>query len=260
MIIRRDRESLLLITQPDHAALSNAIMEPWQADGLPDHPARALILFATREHDNGWIEPDAAPIVDAATRRPHDFISAPDEVKHSIWPRALSRIGARNPLAASLIAAHALHVYRRHRGQPEWQPFFDEIAATRERLLDQAGTSSAERGRLDADYRFLFLGDLLSLVFCNGWTEPVEGGGYRIQLSGTTMEVAPDPFAGRDVALEVPARRIPARAYGSDDDLRNELAQAHEEIVRGIARGRPTLPAAEGASPPHTRSGRKSGR
>lgn len=192
MIIRRDRESFLLVTQPDHAALSSAIMDAWRADRLPDHPARALILFATREHDNGWIEPDAAPIVDVATRRPHDFISAPDEVKQSIWPRALSRIGAHDPLAASLIAAHALYVYRRHRTDPAWRPFFEEIAATRERLLHQAGIPTPERERLDADYRFLFLGDLLSLVFCNGWQEPVEGGGHL------ERDVAARERVGRD--------------------------------------------------------------
>jgi hypothetical protein len=237
VIVQPAGSALLLIGQPDHAALSAAIMDAWRADGLPEHPARALILYATHEHDNGWTEEDAAPIVEVATGRPHDFISAPDAVKHAIWPRALARIGAHNPLAAALIARHALHVYRRHRAQADWQPFFDEITGAREELLVLGGASAAERERLETDYRFLFLGDLLSLIFCNGWTDVVDAEGYRVVLTDETLSVAPDPFDGRTLELEVPARRIPARRYTSDDDLREQVKRAPVEVLRGAARG-----------------------
>ena len=68
MIVRQHDSSLLLITQPDHAALAARVMQHWVANGLPDHPHRSSILHAIAEHDNGWQEVDAAPLVDAAGR------------------------------------------------------------------------------------------------------------------------------------------------------------------------------------------------
>ena len=58
MIVRTGPDHLLLITQPDHAALSAAIMGRWRRDGLPAHPRREWLLLATREHDAGWAEVD----------------------------------------------------------------------------------------------------------------------------------------------------------------------------------------------------------
>src|SRR5215213_8305992 len=98
MIVRRDPTHLLLITQPDHAALAAAVMDAWRHP-LPDAPVRDVVLLATREHDNGWYEEDAAPLVDETTGRILDFMTAPDSVRQGIWPRAVERLGS-TPYAA----------------------------------------------------------------------------------------------------------------------------------------------------------------
>ena len=101
---------MLICTQPDHAALAQHIMQHWRADGLPESPRRAAILLAVNEHDNGWREVDAAPIVDPATGGIRDFINAPDEVRRS-------RVAARHRTAGGDAvcrgaggAARALHL------------------------------------------------------------------------------------------------------------------------------------------------------
>ena len=68
MIVRPAGDVLHLITQPDHAALARRIMDRWIADDLPASPRRASILRAIEEHDHGWLDVDAAPIVDAGHR------------------------------------------------------------------------------------------------------------------------------------------------------------------------------------------------
>src|SRR5262245_24287084 len=67
VIIRTSGDELLLIQQIDHAALAERLIAAWQPHGFPDSPTRAEILFATRRHDDGWIDEDAAPLVDPAT-------------------------------------------------------------------------------------------------------------------------------------------------------------------------------------------------
>jgi hypothetical protein len=232
MIIRDAGASQLLITQPDHAELSAAIMAAWRADGFEAHARRDVILRAVRDHDNGWIEEDAATIV-GGDGRPVDFVAAPIEVKHRIWPRAVARVGARDRYEAALIAQHALTVHAQHRADDRWGRFFARMEGARDAMLGRPADEVFVR-----DYRFVRIGDLLSLVFCNGWTErhDLPGGGRTI-LKGATLEVSPDPFAGARVPLRVSARRIPSRAYLSAAELRFVLADASTETIEGTAVG-----------------------
>jgi hypothetical protein len=235
MIVRPDIDDLLLVTQPDHAALAGAIMDAWRADGLLDHPWRDTLLLPTREHDGGWSEPDAAPLVDPASGAPYDFLEAPVPVRQAVWPRGVARLVEAHPYAAALVARHALTVLRRERDRAEWRSFFETMERAETDALAHA--TGAERAGWPADYRFLFLGDLVSLVFCNGWTQPFEAEGYRIILTQAGIRVTPDPFGGRAVPLAVRARRIPARRYGSDADLRDALAATPAVMLRGVAQG-----------------------
>jgi hypothetical protein len=250
MIVRRSGHELLLITQPDHAALSGRLMRAWQRDRFTVHPLRASILAATYEHDNGWIEEDARPTVDPTTSRPYDFMTAPDEVRQRIWPRAVLRVIDTHPEVGALIAQHALTVYARYAANPTWQDFFSTLRRLRDGALtrsalaqpaDHGGNptrgSEATFQALREAYRFVYLGDLLSLMFCNGWIEPEFAEGYRVALRGDMLEISPDPFGGDVVPIEVTARAIPDRPYDSDDDLRGALERGREIALSGRAVG-----------------------
>ena len=235
MIVRPDGDNLLLITQPEHAALSARIMEAWRSDGLPVLASRGTVLLATREHDNGWREVDRWPTVDTRTGRPHHFMSAPAATKQGIWPRGVRRLEADDPAAAALVAQHALTVLDRI-PTPDWLAFFAGMEAERDRIL-ATGVYGNDVDALLADYRFVLLGDVLSLIFCCAWRESFVRAGYRMTLEGETLVVRPDPFEGRRIEMTAVARRVPARPYVSDDDLRDALAAAPRVTVRGLAAG-----------------------
>jgi uncharacterized protein DUF3891 len=237
MIVRLNGSSQLLITQPDHAALAALVMRQWRADGLLQTPRLPSILLAVEEHDNGWREVDAAPLVDPATGRVLDFIGAPDEIRRAVWPRGVDRLAA-TPYAAALVAQHALHIYRRYRDNPGWAPFFTEMETRRDRHL--AAPLTLED--LAREYFFLRIGDLVSLTFCNGWTDcqlDDSGSGYAIRLDGTRLTITPDPFEGRDVPLEVTARELPNRPFHSAAEARDAFSSARKILVEGIASGSP---------------------
>src|SRR5688572_19790310 len=158
MIVRGRGSSLLLVTQPDHAALAARIMREWRAGGLPDAAERSAILLAVEQHDNGWSEPDASPIVEENTGRILDFISAPDPIRRTVWPRGVARL-ADTPYAAALVAQHALTIYRRYRADAAWLPFFREMEALRDEHLRRSGRAPDGLAR---DYPFVRGGDLLS--------------------------------------------------------------------------------------------------
>jgi hypothetical protein len=177
---------------------------------------------------------DDAPDVDARTGRPLDFIAAPIEKRQALWPRAVASIAAESPYAAALVAQHALTAYDHYAAAPEWQAFFATLRQARDTWLARSGHSGAE---LDRDYILLRIADLISLGFCNGWTETVEVGGRRLILAGDAVEVSPDPFDGREITLTVAMRAIPNRPYVSGDDLKAALDAAPSSLLIGRAHG-----------------------
>jgi hypothetical protein len=233
VIVRQAGDALQLITQPAHAALAGAIMQDSVA--LADHPRRSSILLAVAEHDNGWTESDAAPLIDPATGVPLDFMSAPIAVRQSVWPRGVARL-SNDPWAAALVAQHAIVIFDRYRGDAAWTRFFGEMETVRRAMLDAAGLPLQE---LVADYRFLGLGDLISLTFCNGWTEVQRFDTWTVRLSGPRLFVCPDLFGGNTREIGIEARQIRQRTFHSDAELRDILAAAPITTLNGMIVGSP---------------------
>jgi hypothetical protein len=237
MIVRAGGTGQLLITQPDHAALAARLMREWREDGLRDSPRRDLILLAIERHDDGWLDLDQSPLVDDESGEILDFISTPDDRKRGVWPVAVERLEGA-PYAAALVAQHALHIYRRYRDQAEWTPFFDTIAAARDRQLQQG--APLRLADLERDYAFLRIGDLLSLTFCNGWNEQKDdfGSAYSFHLEGTRLLVTPDPFQGREVPFEVSARALAQPGFRSAAEAQAAYAAAPTVVLHGVAAGK----------------------
>jgi hypothetical protein len=227
VIVVPEGPALLLITQPGHAHLAAEILSLWRADGLPDHPRRGDLLFAAREHDNGWREADAAPRWDAERGRPHDFLSLPARDRIEIWERGACRFAAERPYAALLIARHALNLFAGRRGEEGWDGLLDFLEDFARNLLEETGVDPRT---LEADYRWIDLADQVSLAACARWREPAGRHGVRIVPMPADNAVGLDPFplAGA-TTFQVACRRIPARVYRNDADLGGELAAARWE-------------------------------
>lgn len=233
MIIRSTEDRLLLIAQSHHAAVAETIVGAWRRDGFPATPRRRPVLLATRRHDDGWIDEDRSPLVDEASGRLVDFTDAPDAVKQQIWPRAVALL-TDAPYAGALVAEHALHLFEAHRGDRHWRSFFAAMEAARSERLAASGLEAAD---LQSDYFFVRIGDLLSLTFCNGWSEPQRDGEYRVHWDGARLAVEPDPFDGVEVPLNVAARRLPNRPYFSRHEAAAAYAAAPTVALQGVAAG-----------------------
>lgn len=235
MIIRRLPSSLQLITQPDHAALSARIMRQWHPDHFPDTVRKPSILHAIEHHDDGWAEIDDALVVDEATGQLVDFIGVSDSLKRETSWRGIERL-ASDPYAAALVAQHRLHVYSRYADHPDWRRFFVDVTGARDAYLRAAGSDSLQA--LLHDYRYVRLGDLASLVFCNNWArvDPEEFG-YAMALDGTSLAIAPDPFSGRTIAIEIQARAIEPQSFASAADARRVVEAARTVTLAGTISG-----------------------
>jgi hypothetical protein len=220
-------DGALLITQPDHAHLARALME--RCVPLAASPRRDEILRAIGEHDNGWIEDDAAPTVNLDTGGITDFVIAPIAVRHEVWPRGVARL-SNDPWAAALVAEHALTIYDRYRTAPEWQGFFARMEGLRDEVVRHAGRSLAE---LVEDYPYVRLADLVSLAFCTRTAEVQRIGEWTVSFSDPAVLVDPYPFVEPEIPIAIAARRIEGRTFASNVELRTALAAAPAVTLRG---------------------------
>jgi hypothetical protein len=237
VIVRTERDKLILIPQPDHAHLARRIME--RSIPLASTPRREAILLAIGEHDNGWTEEDAAPIVDPSSGVVGDFVHIAIDVRHRVWPRGIQRLSA-TPWAAALVAQHAITIYDRFRADAAWTAFFGEMESLRGHFVAAAGLASTE---LLADYPFVRLGDLISLSFCTGWTSEQHYADWSVRADGLRVlvhsGVGPALFGGSPVPIEMHAREVPARAFQSDADLRAAVNAAPTITLHGEVVDRP---------------------
>jgi hypothetical protein len=201
------------------------VLSLWRADGLAENRRRGEVIFAGREHDNGWREADAAPRCDGAGR-PVDFVTMPSEQRIEIWERGTLRFLERRPYAALLIARHARELHRDRRRDPRWRELLRRLAARERRLRRELRASGRS---LAADYRLLGAADTISLAACAGWTGDLALPGRSARIdAGGTVRLAPLPLAGA-TTFRVACRRIPLRTYRGDADLGGELAAARWE-------------------------------
>lgn len=226
-----------LITQPDHAHFSGALLRLWRGPELSAHPRRDDIVFAGQEHDNGWRETDAAPRWNAAEEAPHDFLSVPDDVRIEVFLRGTARFAGERPYAALLMTLHALGFSSRRDGDEEWNDFIDRLEERRDELVETSGVALAEARR---DYCWVQWGDATSLAACAGWTDgferevPEEGSGEMGTIAGRfdprsrEMQLDPLPLAG-STRFHVPCREIEKRPYAGDADFATALATARWE-------------------------------
>lgn len=222
MIVLPQDGRLRLVTQPDHARLAAEVLALWRSDGMPEHPRRRELLFAVREHDNGWREADAAPSVDPHGGRPYDFLSLPAPRRIELWSRGVDRFAPDRPYAALLIVEHARRIHRDRASDPLWAPFFEHLDELRSELESRAG---AARRQVEADYRWLALADELSLAACGGRPTPMERDGRRVELREDRLRIDPFPLAGA-TTFELACRFVADRRYAGDADLGGELAAA----------------------------------
>lgn len=227
MIVTSEGSTLTFVTQPDHAWFSGELLSLWRKHGLPDNPRRAEILFAAREHDNGWREADAAPRCDPRTGRPLDFLSIPREDRIAIWLRGTARFAGGHPYAALLIVRHALTLHADRRGQDEWDGFLEDLDELEQGLLEEQGVGE---DTVRDDYRLLDLADLASLAVCSRWRQPFVRHGLRGELRDGTLHLDPFPLAGA-TTFRVPCRRLPGRSFAGDADLGIELAAARWDTL-----------------------------
>ncbi|MBC8144713.1 MAG: DUF3891 family protein [bacterium] len=221
MIVQRQRTDKIAVKQEDHAALAAFILENWSAHSFPNHPDRANIITATREHDMGWRTFDALPRLDAKTQLPVDFTKITPQEANAIWMEASEKFIESQPFVALLITHHAYTLHEAtSRRDSKWKQFFIDFARRRAALRDQLGLTHND---VEHPYSFVRMADWFSLQFCLepklGQENPERYAGYTVKREESSYLFRPYPFSSRKLSYTLPVYPMPPKGFENEKDL-----------------------------------------
>jgi hypothetical protein len=221
LIVRDRGDDWQVVLQIDHEDLSGAFARAWR-----DQSARhGSLAIAAARHDDGWAVWERAPVVEAESGRPVNFLDV-DISSHLAFYRAcIAAVTEHDPYAGLLVSMHGAGIYQQRYGRDPAlglsraaaaQELVDEFVAEQEDGYEgrvaAAGVSDDERWR---DYELLQLYDRLSLYFCmrdveGDGAEPVELQGYTLELLAPwRVRMDPYPFAESPASFELVRRLMP---------------------------------------------------
>lgn len=229
MILQHTPDGILAIKQEDHAAFAAFLLDHWSAHNFLHDPEREQIIFATREHDNGWGKVDDAAKVDPATGLPLPFTDITADQALDIWRRGSRKYIDSDPFVALLITHHAYSIYEQgNKRNPEWKPFFTEFAQQRAELRNRLGL---DHPHVERAYSYLRMMDWFTLAFCMnhelGTERSEQYAGYNFKRAGSEFLFRPYPFDAKDIVYRLPVYPLQPEGYENDRALRAALKKPH---------------------------------
>jgi hypothetical protein len=264
MLVLDSPAGLLLVRQPDHAALSARLARAWRPPEFLSPRLWDLFIAATAHHDDGWAEAESLPALDPAGR-PHDFKSLPIALHSQIWRRTIALAWQHGPYVTAIVAGHGRWLYENFAKE---EPAADRetrlafiaeataaVEAEKRRLMAGCAEerAAAEDPALESARRLLAFLDAASLALLGGLprfrrSESLAFAREEAPLSLTSVPdgtaITPWPFLEARVEGAVPATEVSGRAFASPEALRDALGRGRDTALRYALRpGRPADPA-----------------
>lgn len=246
MIVNKLEQGWEVIYQPAHALLSAQLAGRWEAKTRPGRWWETLTAVA--QHDNGWREWEAAPLI-TDEGAPRNFTQMTPFDAIAQWERGITRGRHQSRWVGLLISLHATSLYEARRGElAELDAFLNEQAVLQEAWIEGVGTTREEALRA---YRMVQWTDWLSLILCwrrlpEGGKEVVVGEGVdgrryvarrlpfdtlRVRNQGR-VTVEPWPFYEAAFGVSVEARYLQQERFENHAELQAALANAPVMLKR----------------------------
>lgn len=259
-----DPREWMLISQVEHARISQALAEHWGSADIPpivcspDERAPVLlqvrreVLSAIGRHDNGWADWEVAPAVDPAHGRPYDFMEMPQADALEIWEASISAARTEGLLAGAMTAGHFLallassqHELSRH--AKAWRVEMESCRARWLREWHEQAPSVHSQHLAEQALWWLQSFDWLSLWLCckcpatpdDAWGLPAT---LELAVPNRTgppvifdcvasgadrvIEVEPWPFAYQELEITASCAAVPVAKYESTEALLHSRSSA----------------------------------
>ncbi len=249
MIRRDEKDGWILINQHDHAGLSREIMKYWGDKQFSRTNLYNEVLFAIREHDNGWKEWDRSPKANPMNQYPMNFLEMNSSDQSEIWRRCFKRHSVEHPYTSALIALHFGKLNEKSLNknsnngvartlQTEISDFVSDMLKIN---IPNFDLNSLPKD-IQVNLRLVQIADIISLTLCHGWyTIEIKDAPLAYDSSVVTLNlksvdgvdyvIAPYPFSESLIRLHVAGRRLNQKKFSNDNELRQVLNEATDETL-----------------------------
>ena len=243
MMRKAYKNGWILFTQFEHSKLSGEIMDYWGNSSFSDIDPKDEVVYATKNHDRGWVSWDENPRINPENHYPADYSDMYPVEQHRIWADCFNNLPENRSYASALIALHFArfnnNLLKKNPDNNESIAFKNEIEA---HVADKLGInpdfpSIGLPSKVAINLKLLQIGDLISHAICHGWTSVViedapldySGGQSNLRLTSdncVNYKIEPYPFFREQLNLAIKGRIILSKTYKSDEDLRNAIKKA----------------------------------
>lgn len=255
MLLRRELDRTIAITQPRHAWLAGELAQAWGGAGFHVPEPRDALVCAVALHDIGWLDWERAPQLDTDTGLPLTFDKVAATVHTRLWQAGVEAAEVYGPLPALHVSRHGMAIYDltfdRDTARREQVEAVDSFVARQTALQaatiarlgrdpDIAPWVSAEH--LELTRAFILAVDTLSLQLCRGVGDvarvrgvPHQAGAVDLELkrhSNDQVTIDPWPFASGQLTVVIEGKVIePVRDQNALDRLLSEAKTTFQLIT-----------------------------
>ena len=198
MIIRENETEFIMISQHDHAAVSEKFIERLQENYFPRDDLNNSVLYAIRMHDCGWENFDKEPVWNDEARAPYSFIDFPLAAKTVLYKHGIDEVEKNDSYAALLCSEHYSR-FLANESTPEARAFVAYEQARQLTIIDENGRNNH---LFTFHYELLQFADSLSLFLC--LNEPGSGkeSVHPFFKNGIPLPAALEEQLGKKLELE----------------------------------------------------------
>ena len=238
MLLRRDGDDVLAITQPAHAWLSGQLARAWGNETFGAVEPWEEVCLGAEQHDVGMTAWEQAPTLNPETGLPHSFMELGLDEHLAMWSAAPGLVVPQCRYAALLVSLHGTALYERRdlsRLPPEDAERVRAFMAGQNVLQHRLRASlHADGAQVHRNQRLVWTWDSLSLGLLLGWAPyeidhvPTADGETALAVRDGTVD--PWPFRAPRVALCCEGRRVAGR-FDDEEAMRAALNAAPWETI-----------------------------
>lgn len=253
MLLRKQAEGVIAVSQPAHAWVAGQLARNWR--GTDFVGVKEEVCLAAEQHDVGFLGWEQSPTLNPSTGLPHTFLEMPRGIHLEVWTRGIQQMLQFGRYPALLVSRHFTGLVHRNglSGTPEEERLLKEFLERQEEFQTSLETSLANDfyyGEFSTEeillhhQQLVSLWDWVSLLLCHGLEQPQvipwsawKKGGVELKLTpleqeGARVKVEPWPFAARSVELVCEGRHL-LRSYTDENEMREGL-RAVAPVVLGL--------------------------
>jgi Protein of unknown function (DUF3891) len=238
MLLCRDGDEVIAITQPAHAWVSGQLARAWGNAAFGVVEPWEEVCLGAEQHDVGMTAWERAPTLNPDTGLPRSFMELTIDEHLAMWSSAAGLVAPQSRYAALLVSLHGTALYERRdlsRLAPADAERIRAFLAGQNVLQHQLRASlHADGAQVHRNQRLVWTWDSLSLGLLLGWAPyeiervPAAGGEVTLALREGTLD--PWPFGAPAVALRCEARRFRG-PFEDEAEMRAALAAAPWETI-----------------------------